>query len=150
MFSLRPPELVSVFQTPKEYYRYCLFSDTAYDAGVMKDLLSSHVRKCAWIDALGRHVHIRTNALQEVKVLCEKNTQHDNPDFPINQNILEMIRVYKANDDILSDEEKTWKQSMSLFFKDDGLELLPIPVFTHVSPANTHHFFVHIVNHPLY
>ena len=68
--------------------------------------------------------------------------------FPINETILEMVRIYKAaeTDATLSQEDAHWKSIWAgNSFCDDELDLLPIPVMTHVNPSNTHSYFIHIV-----
>ena len=152
IFGLRPPELVHVFENPKFYYRYCMIEkDVMGKEGIIK-VLNSDLKKCLWIDSIGRLVRLRKNGLDDVLALLDSNEEdedrhHDVDDnFPINDTIRYIIRIHNAEDDTLSEEERVWKEEyLHEFIVDDGLELLPIPVATPVTPHNPHAFFVHIV-----
>ena len=64
----------------------------------------------------------------------------------MNRNIKEMIRIYELADHILNDEELEWKQHINeVFIYDDECDLLPVPVLSNTSPANTPHFMTHII-----
>ena len=150
MFGARPPELVSVFENPKVYYRLCYISDGAFTEEVMKQGLNRDLRRCKWFDCLGRRVYIRLNALEEVLDLVKLNMQQQSTldhirTHDINETIGDIIRVYNSDDAILDEDELLWKSDLSKFIFDDGKELLPVPVLTNVNPANSHEFFVHIV-----
>ena len=67
IFSLRPPELLRVFDNPRHYFRFCHIEESCYDEEEMKRCLRRDLRVCRWIDCLGRRVYIREKALPEVK-----------------------------------------------------------------------------------
>ena len=159
MFGLRPPELVSVFETPRDYYRLCIIDNTDWsDAESMQTRLSRDLKTCLWIDILGRQVRIRLNALDEVKILIEENLHELRTSerlcnalsqrqfcISINKTIQSMIRIKQSNDESLNEQDIQWKSTFDGFIHDDGLDLLPIPVMTNVNPSNTHLFFVHVI-----
>ena len=146
--SLRPPELLKVIQNPGEYFRFMHIEPEIIKEDEMKKGLNKDLRVCKWFDCIGRHVKMRRNALDEVKELVERQLADPSFDqltdeFPICETILEIIRVYTTDDDALSTEDLEWKETLGIFIYDDGDDLLPIPVFTPINPANTHEFFVH-------
>ena len=76
MFGLRPPELTSVFEAPRDYFQLCYIDDAKWsNSESMQNCLSKGFKKCLWIDLLGRQVRIRLNTLDEVKTLVEENLQ---------------------------------------------------------------------------
>ena len=152
IFGLRPPELVSVFENPKYYYRYCKIEKTVMGKEGITKVLNSDLKRCLWIDSIGRLVRLRKNGLDEVLALLDSNEEDEDrhrdvdDNFPINDTIRYIIRIHNTEDDTLSEEERDWKEEyLHEFIVDDGLELLPIPVATPVTPHNPHAFFVHIV-----
>ena len=65
--------------------------------------------------------------------------------FPINETISDMMRIYCADEGLLTDLERNWKALLQEeFIYNDKSEILPIPILTAVNPVNTHKFFVHI------
>ena len=135
IFGLRPPELVTVFENPKHYFRLCYIDDRVMSEEKMKEGLDSDLSVCHWIDCLCRRIFIRKNALYEIELLLEQSgrnnednsieddtnmsnlTFHDYCDhpnsvndedenpFPIRSTILKMIRVYNTPDEYLNSQD---------------------------------------------
>ena len=151
MFGLRPPELVSVFQNPKYYYRLCIIGRPISNPERLKEWLSPNLKVCFWIDCIGRQVRLRENGLREMMELLVANEADtgytdDIDDFPIYDAIRYMITVHDADEESLSEQDSLWKVTyLHEFIVDDGLELLPIPVPSPVGPRNAHSFFIHII-----
>ncbi len=150
IFGLRPPEVLSLFQNPQEYFRFCHIDENCHSRIDMIALLSKNLFFCPWFDCLGRRVYIRKSAVDEVEELARKNRVGamvmEDP-LGINEIVIDMIRLYKITDeDSLSDEEIRRKRFVKyhIIFDADS-DLSPIPVLTHVNPSNTHEFFVHTV-----
>ena len=153
VFGLRPPELLPVFQNPKHYFRMCYISTDNIDGcdDDMKNALSRDLKKCLWIDCLGRSISLRRSALDEAVLLVEQNLRDQTEterqmNFHINETILELIRVYMINDEDLSADELSWKKStISHLIHDDEVSLPPVPVMSNPSPYSSHDFYVHII-----
>ena len=58
IFGARPPELVSVFQNPKDYFRLCHINDKVVKENDMKQGLHRDLRKCLWYDCFGCRIYL--------------------------------------------------------------------------------------------
>lgn len=157
-FSLRPPELFSVFGNPVFFYRYCHVETKPLKVEVIEDSLSEDLMKCRWIDCFGRHVRIRSLAFTDVLDLIEKNMRsiqdrrqimdEEEVNFSIEMNnvVKTMIFIMRKPVNQMSIEENTWfGEHSSSFFHSDSKTLLPIPVVSMTSPTNSLQFITHII-----
>ena len=62
LFGLRPVELLKLFLLVRQYYEWFVKSDKALSQEETKAGLNVDVRKCLWIDGLGRKVMLRKQA----------------------------------------------------------------------------------------
>jgi len=158
MFSMRPPELVGVFQQTKLYIRFCYIEDKRIISNDLHEsLLSLDICKCRWVTLLSQRVYIRINAIDEVEQLVDSNLSYlessDNlngsrTQFYVcsNQAIKDLIRIYKAADSDLNEVDLEFKREyLNDFFYDDGLSMCPVPVPINIHPKNAQHFFIHIL-----
>ena len=66
-FGLRPPELLELFPMLWHYFRWFHISSEAMEPSEIVEGLHVDLGQCLWIDGLQRRVHLRRNALGEVK-----------------------------------------------------------------------------------
>ena len=126
MFGMRPPELVGVFQQTKSYIRLCYVEDRK----ILSDadhaiLLNTNILKCIWVTLLSKRVYIRINAIDEVLQLVNSNLSYlDSPGNmngsrtsfyrPSNQAIKSLIRIYKADDEDLNEDDLQFKHEIQM------------------------------------
>ena len=58
IFSLRPPELLDVFNNPVDYFRLCCIGENKIKHEDIEKILNCDIGKCSWIDCLGREVNM--------------------------------------------------------------------------------------------
>ena len=158
LFSLRPPELLKVFENPTEYYRFCYIDCKVSKNSFIEDELDTQIIHCGWFDCLGRQVKIRKLAVDDILKLCKNNLQQchvieldptsgsENFTVLINTTIIKMIRVYKSDENNLSETDKLWLDIVKKkFIYEDESEILPIPVVSNTSPENALQFLTHII-----
>ena len=107
IFSLRPPELLHVFQNPIIYFRLCYIVEENISVETIESGLSDDINSCRWIDCLGRHVKLRLSGLNEIAAIVEKNlSSYDDEEtlieeeiFSRNMNyfILDIIAAYNSS-----------------------------------------------------
>ena len=73
LFSLRPPELLSVFTNQGDYFRCCYIEKKSSSKEEIDKNLSIDLNLCPWYDCLDRKIKIRKLAIQEVLTLVSKN-----------------------------------------------------------------------------
>jgi hypothetical protein len=157
MFGMRPPELVGVLQHSKTYICLCyvdqrkMISDADH-----ANLLNSDIRKCRWVTLFSKRVYIRINVIDEVLRLVESNLAYlngpDNMSGPrtsfycqSNQAIKTLIRIYKADDADLNEDDLQFKHEHSKDFFFDGLSMPPVSVPINIHPKNAQIFFIHFL-----
>jgi len=158
MFGMRPPELVGVFQQTKSYIRLCYVEERKISSDADHAiLLNTDIRKCRWVTLLSKRVYIRNNAIDEVLRLVDSNLAYlDSPGNmngsrtsfyrQSNQAIKSLIRIYKADDEDLNEDDLQFKHEYSNdFFYDDGHPMPPIPVPINIHPKNAQIFFIHFL-----
>ena len=76
IFGLSHPELVSVFDNPKYYFRFCFIDNElgSFGENEMKQKLNNDLTCCKWFDCLGRRVYIPLSALEEVEKYLEEKS----------------------------------------------------------------------------
>ena len=133
LFGLRPVELLELFPRVRDYYEWFIptkgvLSREDIVAGLQKD-----VKKCRWIDALGRGIRIREKALPLVKQWLAE--------LPENRTISDSSAVLRDHLlDIISSG-----LTDPLFIEPDSGEDLPIAVFSKVSPNRPAQFLLHLM-----
>ena len=160
LFSLRPPELLSVIRNPVDYYRCCyIVEDKLLNEEAVENMLSDDLRVCPWIDCLGRRIKLRELALNELLVMVEKNLEEfealdeysEQNEFRIEMNLTvkDMIEAYQASEAGIDHDDEIWVETTVADFihVEDSEESrnLPIPVVSNTSPTNAHQFLIHIV-----
>lgn len=162
-YSLRPPELLYVFESISSYFRYCEIDGTSSSNETIEDLLTSDLSTCQWFDGFGRKVRIRKNGLSDVKCILEANlSDFDKNPFlqrsrtereehklfciAMNQALLDNINLVLSDVTSLTENELVRRASfIENFIFDDKNLLLPIPVLSQINPINVHQFFIHLV-----
>ena len=157
MFGLRPPELLGVFRNPVDYYRCCSIDDgEILKTEVVRTMICRDIRRCWWVDCLGRRVKIRRRAFGEVTAMAQKNISdlvslddcsRREFDISMNRMIIEMIESSSSSVAEEHNEAGVWnKETLSLFVDFSCSDRhLPIPVTTNSTPFNPHHFLTHVI-----
>lgn len=143
IFSLRPPELLYIFQNPVDYFRYCSIDQKSMNYNKINDLLDDDIRSCSWIDCLGRLVKIRILALDETLKLIEKNLNNISEvssfQYDINTAVMDIINLYKYSRSC-NDTIKMQQLEEKFIDTSDMMNILPIPVLSDTSPVNSINF----------
>ena len=152
LFSLRPPELLNVFTNPNDYFRYCSIDNRVLHINTIDKMLDIELKKCRWIDCLGRQVKLRGLAFEEVKSMIQNNLNNLDPvrdkfAFDMNELIENMIDKIKDKNNVTSTIIMDEINHLEENFIDISTEenLLPIPVLSMISPENPIHFLIHII-----
>lgn len=131
LFGLRPVELLQLFPRLKEYYEWFECSKKVMKSDEITKALCDDVKECMWIDGLGRRVKLRKNAralaglrLQSI----EQNKVHPHS-WELRCHLLDVIN---------NGEE-------SPLFIDNVDAMLPICVFSRLSPNRSSQFLYHIM-----
>lgn len=132
LYGLRPVELMGLIRQLGHYYRWFVVEDKVMAPDDISVGLKVDVTKCMWIDCLGRRVKLRKQAISEVRTRLVGISQEDVTvdSWELRQHLLQVID---------SDEE------CPLLFADDDGEVLPIPVFSKVTPDTPTSFLLHLI-----
>ena len=155
-FSLRPPELRSLFNKLGNYYRWFVVSKTKVKVQAFPNKITLLLPESSWIDGLQRQVRVRKKALSEINSWFEKTSQEEYDDH-----MLLMVELFKRvhatvqsvdNDDRTTAEDSTEEHQdfcrhvfTNLLHDDDNKDHLPIPVFSYITPTMTTSFVLHIM-----
>jgi hypothetical protein len=158
MFGMHPPELVDVFQQTKSYICVCYVKQgkiiSYADHSI---LLNTNIPKCRWVTLLSKCVNFRINAIDKVLRLVDSNLAYlDSPGnmngsrtlfyCQSNQAIKTLIRIYKADDADLNEDDLQFKHEYSKNFSyDDSLLMPPVPVPINIHTKNAQIFFIHFL-----
>jgi hypothetical protein len=128
MFGMRPPELIGVFQQTKSYICLCYVEQRKIVSdAVHADLLNVDIPKCRWVTLFSKRVYIRINAIDKLLQLVDSNLAYlDSPRNmsgsrtlfyrQLNLAIKTLIRIYKADDEDLSEDDLQFKLKYSKDF----------------------------------
>ena len=97
-FSLRPPELMSLFDTLGNYFRWFQISKNKIKVNDLPGKLSASLSETCWIDGLQRQIRLRRKAIGEVKKWCMTRTIEDDIDLDNTEDskcmmVLLMLRI---------------------------------------------------------
>jgi len=70
-FGLHPVELLELFSTFGNYFRWFHIDAPPLKVTDMENLLFAEIRICCWIDCLGRRIRLRREAFDEVKAYMD-------------------------------------------------------------------------------
>jgi len=132
LFSLRPVELMKLFPVMPQYFRWFKIDEAVLSREKVSSGLQVDITKSLWVDALGRRVRLRRNALPEV---MERLENIDNESLPadlilLKDHLLELIRSAYA---------------CTLFIAEDKDHRVPIPVLSSINPRNPSDFLLHVM-----
>ncbi len=132
MFGLRPVELLELFPRVGDYYRWFKIDEKVLSEDEIKEGLNEDVCKCLWIDGLGRRVELRKAALPYVEKWMESIARYklSIPSAHLRDYLLGVIKAGKICPEFMTIEED---------------KILPIPVFSRVSPEQPSAFLLHIL-----
>ena len=132
-------ELLKLFRKLGQYFRWFHFENSIMKSSKIEEALHEDVKKCAWIDGMGRRIRLCKQALKEVKKhLEETNIVYvSESSWELRCFLLDTIKqeIAGEGDDVLR----------SLFIFEDQGEDLPIPIFSSVTPHNSVPFLLHIM-----
>ena len=158
-FSLRPPELRSIFNNIGQYFRWFSCSQVRLSYNQMVEALNRDILKSQWIDAFGCPVRVRFNALKEIvkyfdtTLEIEEDNEHaDELQSMVNffRSTYTLLRRKKELCEVfVSSEQERYGLLISHFvidmYGEDSSLLLPIPVFSSIRPRTYHHFAWHML-----
>ena len=157
LFSIRPVELFELFQRIGEYYKWFFIEDKVLSTEQIEMGLDVDVKKCWWIDGLGRRVFIRKRAIPFVREKLEKVTRESVGDFSwqLREHLLQHLPIENGsrqssitNSDGMqldAGDGDGGEETESIFYQHDDDSSLPIPVFSNVTPSNSTHFLMHVM-----
>ena len=67
MFGVRPVELMEIVASVKQYFEWFTFGVKAMNAQDITNGLNEDVRRCMWIDGIGRRVWLRKSARKDFR-----------------------------------------------------------------------------------
>ena len=133
-FGLHPVELLELFSTLGNYFRWFHIDAAPLPVTNMENLLSAEIRICCWIDCLGRRIRLRREAFDEVKAYLDSidtlSIVHVHSDV-----LRVLILAFIMND---GDRD-------SIFVFEDGGKDLPIPIYSSLTPQSAVAFILHIM-----
>jgi hypothetical protein len=150
-FSVRPPELRSVFNQVGNYFRwFSIGSIITKDSDIMTHL-SPDLEKSSWIDGLQRQIKVRKKALPEILQYLQneyfEDTEYNGVVIDLFQDIVTIIQKDHDGTELLSNREQDFLEHIkeNLLEEDDGKEHLPVPVFSSVKPTLGVQFILHLM-----
>ena len=134
LFGLRPPELRELVPRLGYYYEWFVTSDDVLDRDDIIAGLDPDIRKCKWIDALGREVWMRKCALPRIREHLQNidTSQLQHHSMSLRNYLLHVIET---------NEEGIPCQ----FIRDDGRKDYPIVVYSKVVPEQQMKFVLHLL-----
>ena len=150
-FSLRPPELMNLFDMLGNYYRWFQISKNKIKVADLPGKLSPTVDELCWIDGLQRQIRLRRKAVCEVRECCLKRTVEDaidlqNVEDPKSIMVSLMLRICTTIESDNDENATQFRQHvMENLVHVDEKEHLPIPVFSYIIPTMGVSFVLHIM-----
>jgi hypothetical protein len=133
-FGVRPVELLELFSTIGNYFRWFHIDAAPLKVTNMENLLSAEIRICCWIDCLGHRIRLRCEAFDGVKAYLDSidilSIVH------VHSDVLRMLILYI----IMNDGDRD-----SIFVFEDGGKDLPIPIYSSLTPLKAVAFILHIM-----
>jgi hypothetical protein len=135
-FGLRPVELLGLFSTLGNYFRWFHIDAAPLQVTDMENLLSAEIRICCWIDCLGCRIGLRREALDEVKAYLDS---------------IDILSIVYVHSDVLrvlilafimNDGDR---DSIFVFEDGGGGKDLPIPIYSSLTPQSAAAFILHIM-----
>ena len=136
-FSLRPPELMSLFDTLGNYFRWFQISKNKIKVNDLPGKLSASLSETCWIDGLQRQIRLRRKAIGEVKKWCMTRTIEDDIDLANTENskcmmVLLMLHICNSIEPDYQENDLQFRQHViENLLHDDEKEHLPVPVFSY-------------------
>jgi hypothetical protein len=133
-FGLRPVELLELFSTLGNYFRWFHIDAAPLQVTDMQNLLSAEIRICCWIDCLGSRIQLRREAFNEVNAYLDS---------------IDILSIVHVHSDVLrvlilafimNDGDRD-----SIFVFGDGGNDLPIPIYSSLTPQSAVAFILHIM-----
>ena len=161
LFSLRPPELRSIIDKPRHYFRWFYTSLSRKDRvkpNIIDDCIDIDLHKCWWINCLQQKVRIRRNAFPELMDYI--STIEDDQEMMNNESVSDLVQLFHEMNNLLLNhptrqeaaaEEGNHHNNHFFNFMNEHLiyqkeeSHLPIPVFSYIKPTTGFQFIHHIL-----
>ena len=150
IFSLRPPEFRSLFNTTRNYFRWFRRDDKKTKGDEINDTLSDSIYSSIWVDSLQFKVQLRFKALPEVLDYIE-SLSYSNEEEEEVYNMIELMKKIDYVMNICINELSTEDQQLLEFvnehfiYDDKDIDHLPVPVFSYIKPTMGVQFLHHIL-----
>jgi hypothetical protein len=165
VYGMQPPELQVSIQNIGNYYRWLVRSSKSYgtDTEKLAKWFSVNVGECQWVDGLGNQVSLGANALTsgELEAFINDNKSSVSLESTIIFAMFKaMINLFKLFGFTLQDQVQIHfpnanpaalhrceclQQNFVDFSKAITDDILPIPVFSNITPNNTSQFLYHLL-----
>ena len=146
-FSVRPPELRKLFNSPAEYFRWFSFSKKATKDDFAISFVTSDIRYSAFIDGIQFLVKIRANAVKEILEYFEVLNNSNEDLLPEVETMISTINEMFNSSNRLSDNGETeyYKHVEENIIDSSSTGLLPICVYSQVRPTGGINFILHLM-----
>ena len=154
-FSVRPPELRTIFNEVGIYYRFFSTSNgIRIKANNLDEVLKNDISDCPWIDGFRYQVKVRDKALPEIKQWLEENyndrTAFDDDEDTTTKEMLELfdriIHLSEQNEDDLNEDDKAFfEKAKKMFIYKETRDHLPVPVYSYSKPSSGAQFILHLL-----
>jgi predicted GIY-YIG superfamily endonuclease len=158
-FSLRPPELLTLFNKLGEYFRWFIIDTSKISVNKLERYVDVQLEKSCWIDCLQRRVRVRKKALPEIMNYINADIQEERQDDEGRRKTIDLFRRINElvmnsngansneNDEVLDEDNHRFQCHVyqDLLVDDDNKDHLPIPVFSYITPTMTTSFLLHIM-----
>lgn len=151
VFSLRPPELLLLFDTIRNYFRWFIVKKKKVKPEKIDELLNDDLYMSIWLNNLQQKNMVGRKALPEI--MSYFATLESDSESPLLEEVQSILSVFKKIDyvlkaETLSSADRSFRKFAlrHLVDGDDKMNLhLPVPVFSYIKPTNPVQFLHHIL-----
>ena len=151
-FSVRPPELLHIFDQVGNYYRWFKCTEKSLNRKSIEEKLNNDLKLSCFIDGVQHQVRIRKKALPEIYEYIESLNRPDDFLHPICimidlfLHIKTLLTTSASNNRELNNQETIQLNHLNeeLLYDDDKRHL-PVPVYSYSRPTIASQFILHIL-----
>jgi hypothetical protein len=133
-FGVRPPELQHLVRRLGMYHKMFICEDDVLEKEEIEEGLHIDVKRCQWIDGVGRRVRLRKSSINAFVDHLRNLDPAKLPDF-----------ASSLHDFVLTSVDQHRMQDLCHFTFDDGLEFSPVVVFSRITPDQLTKFALHLL-----
>ena len=152
VFSVRPPELRSIFDQPGNFYRWFEIEEKCLlKRDEIVEKLSQTLKRSIWINGFQRQVYLRIPAISEVMNylnnddFIDRNLVKNKEMIQLLQEVFALVERLRHGDDFSDNERSDLDFYMSELLYDDSDKRLPIPLYSFTRPSIGEKFILHIL-----